>query len=227
MTARRLYGLVTALVLLLSGVAQARDDEVWLTAEVEGNLWRGLHMKAEQFLEFDNSRLINEETLLLLGWKFNSYVSVWAGHRITREDSYTPDGFITEQRPTFDLCLAAPEFGTLKLDFRSRFEWRDKEGSQGYMRYRERLRLRTSWSVTDFKISPYISEEFFFYDKPKQDDADLFGRTRSRIGFTFLPMPSVEAVSCDLYFMVQHDMDDNSSTWDPTNCFGLTVVFKF
>ncbi len=227
MTRGGFHGLVTAVAVLLLGTAQARDDEVWLTAEVEGQVWQNLYVKGEQFLEFDNSHLINEETLFLLGWKFNPYVSVWAGHRTTRERPGGHGAFETEQRPTIDLCLAAPEFWTLKLDFRSRFEFRDKEGSQMYMRYRERLRLRTSWSVTDFKISPYISEEFFFYDKPKQDDADLFGRTRSRIGFTFLPMPSVEAVSCDLYFMVQHDMDDNSSTWDPTNCFGLTIAVKF
>ncbi len=200
---------------------------MWLTAEVEGRLWRDLHMKAEQFLEFDNSHLINEETLFMLGWKFNSHVSVWAGHRTTRERSGGHGSFETEHRPTFDLCLAAPEFWTLKFDYRSRFEFRDKTGSQPYMRYRERLRLRTSWSVTDFKISPYISEEFFFYDKPKQDDADLFGRTRSLVGVTFNPMPSVESVSCALYFMVQHDMSENSSKWDPTNCFGLTVAFKF
>ncbi len=219
--------LLTLLVVVLSLSAVARQDEVRLTADFEGKIWRGFGVKGEQVLQYDNSRLILSETLVMAGWTFNPYVSVWAGYRLGRERPFRHASLDTEHRPTFDLCLAAPEFGTLKFDVRSRVEVRDKKGAQPYLRYRERFRLRTSWDVTDFKISPYISTELFFSDKPKGDDADLFDRNRSQIGFTFRPLPSVKELSCCLYFMVQHDMDDNSSTWDPTNVYGATLSYKF
>ncbi len=211
----------------LFAVAQARDDQVWLSVEAEAGVWGGLRVKGEQYLKYDNSRLAAEESLVMLGWAFNPHVSVWAGHRILRERAGGRGHLQTEHRPTFDFCLAVPEFWTLKFDFRSRVEWRDKKGAQPCIRYRERFRLRTSWSFSDFRISPFVSTELFFSDKPKQDDADLFDRNRSQIGLTFRPLPSVENLSCCLYFMVQHDMSDNSSTWDPTNVYGATLSYKF
>ena len=95
------------------------------------------------------------------------------------------------------------------------------------MRYRERLRLRTSWSVTEFKISPYISEEMFFSDKTDTDKSDLFDRSRAQIGLSFRPVPSLKDLSCNLYYMVQHDMTNHSSTWTPTNVYGLECTWKF
>ncbi len=226
-SARGWRGILAIFVSALALVAGAREDEVRLTTDFEGRLWRGFGIKGEQLEQFDNSRLILSETLVMAGWTFNPHVSVWAGYRLVRERPSRHVSLETEHRPTFDLCLAAPEFWTLKFDVRSRVEWRDKKGSQPYVRYRERFRLRTSWSVTDFKISPYISTELFFSDKPKEDDADLFDRNRSQIGLTFRPLPSVKELSSSLYFMVQHDMSDNSSTWGPTNVYGITLSYKF
>ncbi len=206
--------------------AQARDDQVWLVADAEAKLWQGFSAKVEQQLKFDNDRLFAEETLMLAGWKLNAYVGTYLGYRLVRERG--KDGhFATEHRPTFDLCLTLPEFATLKLDFRSRFELRDRAGAQAYLRYRERIRLRTSWKVTDFEFSPYLSEELFFSDKPKTDDADLFDRSRAQVGVTFKPVPSVKGLSASLYFMVQHDMLNRSSAWDPTNVYGFTLSYKF
>ncbi len=212
---------------LFAFTAVARQDEVRLTADWEGALWRGFCTKGESLVQYDNSRLILHETLVMGGYKVNPYLSVWGGYRLVRERPSRHARLATEHRPTFELGLTAPEFWTLKFDVRSRFEIRDKKGAQPYMRYRERFRLRTSWSVTDFKISPYISTELFFSDKPKQDDADLFDCNRSQFGFTFRPMPSVKELSCTCYFMIQHDMSDNSSTWDPTNVYGFTISYKF
>ncbi len=227
MNLRRFRGILVILAAAWCSVAGARQDEVRLTTDFEGKLWRGFGVKGEQLEQFDNSRFILSETLLMAGWTFNPHVSVWAGYRLVRERPSRHAPLATEHRPTFDLCLAAPEFWTLKFDVRSRVEVRDKKGAQPYLRFRERFRLRTSWSVTDFKISPYVSTELFFSDKPKLDDADLFDRNRSQLGLTFLPVPSVKELSCTLYFMVQHDMADNSSTWDPTNVYGLTLSYKF
>ena len=212
--------------------AVAANNQVWLKETLEGapfkeGEWTGLQVKVEQEEKYNEHRFIDSETLVQLGWKMNPYLSVYLGDRWVYERSGGNGKLRAEQRPTFDLYLAAPEFWTLKFDFRSRFEYRDKHGSSAYMRYRERLRLRTSWSVTDFKFSPYVSEEAFFSDKPNTDKADLFDRSRAQLGVSFKPIPSLKELSCNLYYMVQHDMTNHSSTWTPTNVYGLELSYKF
>lgn len=209
-----------------------RDDREWMKFTVSGSPFRGTAFEdvlfsCEQELKLDNSRLYEQKTLLMCGYRFSSYFSVLVGHRFGTAREGEPNTFKTEHRPTLELQFVTPEFATLKLDLRSRFEWRDKHGAQPYMRYRERFRLRTNWSFSDFRISPYVSDEVFFSDKPKRDDADLFDRNRAQIGFSFLPVPTVSELSCKLFFMVQHDMSANSSTWDPTNIYGLELSYKF
>lgn len=225
------YGVVLGGVLAMAGAAMA-GNQVWLKQTVEGSLvkeraWAPLQIKVEQEGKYDERRIIDSETLLLVGWKMNPYLSAFVGDRWVCERAPNGKGKMrAEQRPTFDLCLAAPEFWTLKLDFRSRFEYRDKHGSSAYMRHRERLRLRTSWSVTDFKISPYASEELFFFDKPNTDKADLYDRNRAQVGLSFKPVSSVSGLSMNLYYMAQHDWKKDHG-WKPTNVFGLEVGYKF
>ena len=218
--------------LCLAGAAQGANHQMWLKQTIEGSPvkdgdWKGLQVQVEQEEKFNEKRFIDSETLVMLGWKMNPYLSVFLGDRWVYERSGGKGKLRAEQRPTFDLCLAAPEFATLKLDFRSRFEYRDKHGGDAYMRYRERIRLRTSWSVTDFKISPFASEEAFFSDKTHTDRADLFDRSRAQIGLSFKPVPSCKDLSCNLYYMVQHDMSNHSSNWTPTNVCGLELTWKF
>ena len=224
--------MVLGAVLAMAGAAQATGNQVWLKQTVEGSLvkegaWAPLQIKVEQEEKYDERRIVDSETLLLVGWKMNPYLSAFVGDRWVYERALDGKGKMrAEQRPTFDLCLAAPEFWTLKFDFRSRFEYRDKHGSSAYMRYRERLRLRTGWSVTNFKISPYASEELFFSDKPNTDKADLYDRNRAQVGLSFKPVPSVSGLSMNLYYMAQHDWK-KSHGWKPINVFGLEVGYKF
>ena len=224
------YGVVLGGVLAMAGAAMA-GNQVWLKQTVEGSLvkegaWAPLQVKVEQEEKFDD-RIIDSETLLLVGWKMNPYLSAYVGDRWVYERASGGKGHMRpEQRPTFDLCLAAPEFATLKFDFRSRFEHRDKHGSSAYMRYRERFRLRTSWSVTDFKISPYVSDELFFSDKPDTKAKDLFDRNRAQIGLSARPIPSIAGLSMNVYYMAQHDWKKDHG-WKPTNVFGLEVGYKF
>lgn len=226
----RKYGMVFCGAVLFAGAAMA-ESQIWLKQSLEGKFtkegdWAPLRFKVEQEEKFDNHHFIDSETLVMLGWKLNPYISVYLGDRWVYERSGGKGQLKPEQRPTLDLTISAPEFATLKLDFRSRFEYRDKHGSTAYMRYRERIRLRTSWSVTDFKISPYLSDEFFFSDKPKAEDRDLFDRNRAQIGFSCRPIPSIKGLSGNVYYMAQHDWKDKHG-WRPTNVFGFEVGYSF
>ena len=225
-------GAALAAVLFAGSAAMAANNQFWLKQTIEGQIveegaWSPLRVKSEIEEKFDEKRIVDQETLIQLGWKLNPYLSVYLGDRWVYERSKGKGKMRAEQRPTFDVYVTFPEFATLKFDFRSRFEYRDKHGSDAYMRYRERLRLRTSWSVTDFKISPYAFEEMFFSDKTDTDRADLFDRSRAQIGLSFRPVPSLKNLSCNIYYMVQHDMTNRSSTWTPTNVYGLECTWKF
>ena len=176
-------------------------------------------------MEFDNSKLVNEESYLLAGYEFCPYFMLGAGHRITRERRGAH--LVTEQRPTLEMRLVAPEFWTLRFDLRSRFECRDKSHAQAYMRYRERFRVRTSWSVTDFRLSPFASEEVFLSDKAGVRDSDLLDATRSQVGVSFRPVPQNEHLSAALFFMVLHGIRNGAQDWAPINIFGFEVAYAF
>ncbi len=204
----------------------ARDDQIWVRYELSAKLWKGLGVKLEEELEFDNHHLFLSETFFMTGWTFNPYVSIWAGYKLLRERPHDTGHYATDHCPMADVILTSPTFAMLRLDFRSRFECHDRADHQPYMRYRERLRLRTTWGVTDFHFSPYVSGEMFLDDKPKKADSELFSRTRTEMGFTFHPLPSSKELTCTLFFMVQHDMKKRSA-WDPTNVYGFTVSYAF
>jgi len=219
------YFKVAASIALLVACASARDAQEWFNAGVDYKFYENCLLHFDQEVELDNSKLVNEESYLLAGYEFCPYFMLGAGHRITRERRGAH--LVTEQRPTLEMRLAAPEFWTLRFDLRSRFEWRDKSHAQAYMRYRERFRVRTSWSVTDFRISPFASEEVFLSDKAGVRDSDLLDATRSQVGVSFRPVPQNEHLSATLFFMVLHGIRNGAQDWAPINIFGFEVAYAF
>lgn len=216
-----------AFMLAAAACAHARDDQLWLNYAVEASPWEnGVMLHFDQEVEFDNSKLMDEETYMSVGYMFCDYVSVHAGHRIVRERGASGH-LVTEQRPTADLCLYAPEFWTLKFSHRSRFEYRDKSHARANMRYRERFQLATSWSVTDYAMSPFTSVELFFSDKAGVSSSDLFDCMRSQVGFSFVPWPSEPRLKCAMYFMAFHSVSDGARDWYPMNVYGFDVWYDF
>ena len=219
------YFKVAAFIVLFAACASARDDQEWFNAGVDYKFYENCLLHFDQEVELDNSKLVNEESYLLAGYEFCPYFMLGAGHRITRERRGVH--LVTEQRPTLEMRFAAPEFWTLRFDLRSRFECRDKSHAQAYMRYRERFRVRTSWSVTDFRISPFASEEVFLSDKAGVRDSDLLDATRSQVGVSFRPVPQDEHLSATLFFMVLHGIRNGAQDWAPINIFGFEVAYAF
>ena len=212
----------------LMGVAA--NNQVWLKQSAEVlvvDLWKGgrLTVFVEQEEKFGDRGFIDSESLAMLELELCRFATLRLGDRFVYERSRGRGALVPEHRPAPEMDLTTPEFLTLKLDFRTRFEWRMIEGETAYMRYRERVRLRTDWSVTRWKFSPFVSEEFFFSDKSDYDASDVFDRSRAQVGFSFLPVPSMPELVCRPYFMVQHDFDP--SGWDPINVYGLELACRF
>lgn len=208
----------------------AANNQVWFKQSAEVpvvDLWKGglLAVFVEQEEKFGGRGFIDSESLAMLELELCRFATLRLGDRFVYERSRGRGALVPEHRPTFDVDLTTPELLTLKLDFRTRFEWRMIEGETAHMRYRERVRLRTGWSVTRWRFSPFVSEEFFFSDKPDYDASDVFDRNRAQVGFSFLPVPSMPELVCRPYFMVQHDFD--SSGWDQINVYGLELSCSF
>ena len=215
--------------LLSSAVAgaYARDDQLWLNFGVNASPWdNGVMLHFDEDVEMNYSQLTDEETYMSAGYMLCDYVSAHAGHRIVRERG-AAGRLVTEHRPTLELCLYAPEFWTLKFSHRSRFEYRDKSHIRPNMRYRERFKLATSWSVTDYAISPYTSIELFFSDKAGVSSSDAFDCTRSQAGFTFVPWPDEPRLKCALFFMAFHYVSNGARDWRPLNVYGFDIWYDF
>lgn len=199
---------------------------VWLKGVAEGGLWKDVGFTFEQEMKIDERQLYNEETLLLLNWKANPWLKLAAGARAVFERN-DRGRFDHEFRPTFDAIFSTPELWTMRLDLRTRFEMRKKERTSPYLRQRSRLRLRTSWSVTDFRISPFAFEEAFFSFKQNDETRNCFDRLRSAAGVSFNPVPSADDLQCLLFYMVQHGIDSHASEWDPVSFIGVEVRYSF
>ena len=199
---------------------------VWLKGVAEGGIRKDFGFTFEQEVKIDERQLYNEESLFLLNWKASSWLKLAAGYRLVFERN--DDGrFDHEHRPTFDAIFSSPELWTMRLDLRTRFEMRKKERISPYLRQRSRLRLRTSWSVTDFRISPFAFEEAFFSFKQNDETRNCFDRLRSAAGVSFNPIPSVDDMRCLLFYMVQHGIDAHAREWDPVSFIGVEVCYSF
>ena len=214
-------------LLALAMPAKAASDQTWLKAAAEVKPFEaaGRSVRVEDELRYGGGRLVGEELVMTCGYRFTPWLSANVGHWIARDRPVKGGHLQTVQRPLFDLSLAAPEFWTLKFDFRTRFELCDHHHQSPFIRYRERLRLRTSWSATRFEISPYCYEEVFLTGRPHRDS--IFDRNRFQAGLSFRPMPSVAGLSCNLYYMAQHVRASHPARLRLDNIAGLELVYSF
>ncbi len=215
-----------AIIISIIAISATSYANVWIKGVTEGDIWNDFGFTFEQEVKIDERQLYNEESLLLFTWKASSWLKFAAGYRLVFERN-DAGRFDHEHRPTFDAIFSSPELWTMKVDLRTRFEMRKKERTSPYLRQRSRLRLRTSWSITDFKISPFAFEEAFFSFKQNDETRNCFDRLRSAAGISFRPIPSIDDLQCLLFYMVQHGVDNHASEWDPTSFIGIEMRYSF
>ena len=211
----------------------AAEDEVWTKITLEAKLHDRVALKLEEENKFSEDRNICESTLLMLNIKIANWISLGLGDSIIQERKekavYTKTGLLQrdhywqqEHRPTGDISISQDIKGW-RIDMRNRFELRDKDdGSDAYLRYRNRLRLRTPYKWTQYAISPFASWEMFIEDKDGLEGSDRFNQCRTQIG---LSAKITDNVSSSVYYTLEHDKSDN--TWTPTNIFGIELNFNF
>lgn len=236
--------LVTALVLAASSAHayDSGDVQLWLKGSVSGKLGNGVKLKIEQEMRYGDtaSELYDEETLLHASYGITDWLKAGLAWRVVQERKNKPvltpgeeaeDGSPTydsvgdgdhywqhEQRPTAELV-----FGTKLFDFsiadRTRFEWRMKDdGKDNYLRFRNRLKVKSPWKWTDMGINPYAAWEAFVEAK----DGGGLNRHRYYVG---LGSKLSEHLKGGLYYMLQQDL--KSGVWKNTNVAGVEVGASF
>lgn len=106
------------------------------------------------------------------------------------------------------------------LEDRVRIEYRMKQDSDDYFRFRNRVKVKTPWKLDPFSINPYVAYELFFSDLP--DDDWVVGRQRFYVG---LGMKFLANLKGELFYLKQ--LDWKSSDWREYNVIGTALSASF
>lgn len=242
------WRLAVIIMIAAAATSQAYDNgdvQTWLKAEATGKITERLSFKIEEEMRYgDNSReLYDEETLLLGTYTVTDWLKVGLGYRMVQERkektvrspktesdgtvSYAPVGdgdhyWQNEGRPTGELVFSKKMAGW-SLEDRARFEWRMKDdGKDDYLRFRNRLKVKSPYKLTDLKINPYIAWEAFYEDKDGISGSDRLNRHRYYLGAN---AQVTERIKGGLYYLLQTDRDGND--WKTTNVLGLEFTASF
>ena len=119
-------------------------------------------------LTFDFDGLVNETGFFHKHLDFGFHypvISTWTlGLKYRTQYRFKENKWNLEQRPQIEI-LKAINNQKVKLQLRTRMDYRIREGKEDEMRYRSRIQLKSPKSFTFFEITPFISNEFFFAPK--------------------------------------------------------------
>ncbi len=125
----RAIGMTLALV-WVPRISEAADHQVWLKLSIDVPIFAPwddgrIVFDAEQEEKFGKRGFIDSETLAMIKLEACPYFAIRLGDRFVYERSRGRGDLVPEHRPTLDVVLTTPEFLTLKLDSRTRFELHD------------------------------------------------------------------------------------------------------
>ena len=125
----RAIGMTLALV-WVPRISEAADHQVWLKLSIDVPIFAPwdddrIVFDAEQEEKFGKRGFIDSETLPMIKLEACPYFAIRLGDRFVYERSRGRGDLVPEHRPTLDVVLTTPEFLTLKLDSRTRFELHD------------------------------------------------------------------------------------------------------
>lgn len=237
-----------AVLLVAPATSRAYDDgdaQLWLKGSVKGKLGNGISIKIEEELRYgdDGSELYDEETLLIASKSVTDWLKVGLGYRLVQERKNKPvvtpstseDGSVSysnvgdgdhywqnEQRPTAELVFHKT-FEGWKVEDRTRFEWRMKDdGKDDYLRFRNRLKVKSPWKWTDLGINPYAAWEAFYEEKDGLSGSDKLNRHRYYVGIS---SKLTEHIKGGLYYLWQTDL--KGGNWKDTNVAGIEAGISF
>lgn len=216
-----------AAAMALAAVAQAGRPSVnyWTDYQAEYGLADRLSLSVEQENWYDTDRFYLEETILLAKLKICDAFAIAAGDRFVDERQVF-DGkrqWRYEHRPTVDLLFQHAYEG-FRLDWRNRYEYRDKEGAdREWLRFRNRLRLRTPWEWTAWRASPYTSYETYYEDRHGLPRNRRFNQQRALVGLSMKP---ADHLTVSVFYLLMHKQSGDHG-WQPVHVPGVELKLDF
>jgi len=125
--------------------------------------------------------------------------------------------FRAENRMHVNLMFKGEMFGC-KLGDRVRLEYRDKETSEDHWRFRNKFMVNLPFTLTEYKLQPYVSDEIFI-----NLGESTVKQNRFVSGLSFKVCKNIKA---NVYYMYKSSMS-SSDGWIDTNVVGTSVVFVF
>lgn len=192
------------------------------------SLWNPFFLHLSEDYRFDEDRLYYFEHIFMANYRICQWFNLAAGYVYARNRSGHVKPLKTENRFQIDGTVFAPEFASLKFHCRFRMEFRNIDGVSMFNRYRVRPHLQPTWAFTDFKISPFVNNEFFFSNKHSYDKRDMFDQNRFQVGLTFKPMPvAMPELSGSLFYQLLYDISNHNSDHRQWNCYCMSVTYSF
>ncbi|MDD2237347.1 MAG: DUF2490 domain-containing protein [Kiritimatiellae bacterium] len=226
-------------LLLVAGALQSAlayqdgDSQLWMKFGASGNMDCGVKVSVAEELRLgdDMKEYYYAETALSASYDVQpwlnlglTYVEVFERKEKVIYDSkgneINDHYFRPEHMPRVEATVKHKVAGW-GFDDRVRMEYRMKEDTQDYFRYRNRIRVKSPWKVTPLAINPYVAWELFLSDLP--DDVNwVVDRHRFYAG---VGMKLVKNLSGGLYYLKQ--LDWKSSDWLETNVLGIELSASF
>jgi hypothetical protein len=186
----------------LPAAAHAGDDtQFWQTVNVGVDLGHGFKVTNETVLRTsDHKGFYEVEDNLLLGYKLNKTVTVWAGY--THDPNYSHGDFTVmerrfRQQVTFDNFA---KLGDVKFSARMRGEERWREGVAG-TGWRLRPYVKATMPIVGKTALVVSNESFFNLNKMAFQKQSGLDRMRTFIGVN---TPLVKHVAIEVGYLNQH-----------------------
>ena len=227
-------------VLLCGSAAWAYDDGDWqlfLKAEAGGKTECGLEPKVEQELRYgdDMSEYYYTETYLSLGYKVTDWFKPVLGFAQIYErvntaryqesgEAYSQKSdhyWKQEQNPRLDLYFST-KLKDWGLEDRVRMEYRNKDDAANYMRYRNRIRVKSPWEWTSVKLNPYVAWEMNYEDDSDKEASDRLNRHRLYAG---MGAKLGKQWKGGAYYM--YEDNKKAGEWTHLNVLGLELAASF
>ncbi len=221
--------------ILLGGASRADEDrQLWIDLDAGGALTErfSAHTKQALRIKDDMGSLSTYFADFGVRYKLARWLTLGGFYRQQFDESAADGTWIEENRPYTDVTVTWEWWG-VRFSDRNRVEFREREGREDEIRYRNKLTELLPWSWTSWKLQPYLAQEFFV-----DEGANLLteaSRVRLLVGLRGDPedtyrFAGAEAkkgrqLKYDLYLM--YDSQERGEEWVNTFVLGLKVGIFF
>lgn len=235
------YAAISTGLLAATASVQAYEDndfQLWLKMSASGKVTENIKVGVDQEMKFgDNAgQFYDNETLMMVSRPATEWLKIGLGYRQVfelksdRVVGKMSDGEFSqksesywrrEDRPTADFVFHKKLESSWKLEDRVRLEYRDKDGTDAYIRVRNRIKVKTPYKMTELSINPYAAWELNWEDLDV-DSSDKLDRHRIYLGGS---AKFNDIITGGAYYCLQ--MDKKGDDWRNYHVLGLEIGAKF